>query len=744
MEHSWPNSCYICSLFEEIASSECEDITDYLHALIVPQSFLAIQIAGIIKMMNLNTVKPNQPKASEWDALSTKQRALMSESILDVIVPVYGAPDDTLRCIFSVLSAENTIAYNLIVIEDCGPDPSLRDKLLELSQRFGFEYHENKENQGFVLTCNRGFLLHENRDVILLNSDTEVFDGWLDRIIGCATKNPRAGTITAMSNNATICSYPFFCEDYPHAYEVSDAQLDQLFAKVNSSHAVDAPTGVGFCMYVRRACLQEIGMFNYELFGQGYGEENDLCVRAENAGWTNLIATDVFVRHYGSSSFSNAVRSERVKKAIKTLDQEHPNYLSSVKNFIKANPMKKFLTSVDHERLIKFIDGREVFLHVTHSFGGGTEKHHLELVERLSQEGFAVATIKPFENGKVMLYLDGKYPLPNLKIPLQDKNELMHYLKHILRVSKVHVHHLKGFSDTFITNFFAVLVDSSIPYYFTVHDYFPICPRINLISTDGFLYCGEPELNECNRCINGLPEVKSAKNRIENWRLNYQAIFSHAEKIFVPDDDVKWRLQRYFPSLEFVTRPHFDKWIVPNTIVKKTRVHGGSIRIGIVGAIGPHKGYYQIHEIAEKCKQLQLDIVFVIIGYTADDISISGLGNVEILGKYQDNELIEKIIDADLDAMWFPAVWPETYSYTLSAVLPLNLPIIAFDFGAVGRRLRNLDHSLLIPIEKMLEPVQVIQYFLRDFSMFSSPADNSSDIANGYYEKMSRDYYLFE
>jgi GT2 family glycosyltransferase len=72
-----------------------------------------------------------------------------------------------------------------------------------------------------------------------------------------------------------------------------------MAAGINAGKEVEIPTGVGFCMYARRACLDEIGLFDLEKFGSGYGEENDLCRRALSAGWRNILAPNIFVRHYG-------------------------------------------------------------------------------------------------------------------------------------------------------------------------------------------------------------------------------------------------------------------------------------------------------------------------------------------------------------------------------------------------------------------------------------------------------------
>lgn len=684
--------------------------------------------------MKQDTLKSIRPKTEDWNNLSIQKTT--QEIAVDIIIPVYGAPDDTLRCIYSVLKTKNQTPFNLIVIEDAGPTPELRAMLKELSEKFSFEYHENEENKGFVLTCNFGFQLHPQRDVILLNSDTEVFDGWIDTIINCAVRNPKAGTITAMSNNATICSYPFFCEDFSYQYEIPDAELNKLFFSENKFNTVKTPTGVGFCMYIRRECLKNIGYFNYELFGKGYGEENDLCIRAEKAGWENLIATGVFVRHYGSSSFSNAQRLERVENALKVINNEHPRYLKDVEKFIKEDPVFEHRNRVDAKRLKNYIrnKNKKLILNVTHSLGGGTEKHVFEITEKLIYEGFSVLSLQPGIKNNIILSIENKYPLPNLRIRLESINEISIFLNE-LEIDFIHIHHLKGFSNSFIDNFLEAIIKNEIPYYFTLHDYYAICPRINLIDESG-LFCGEPTKEQCNICIRTCND--SMGYSIERWRGWYQKILENAHKIFVPDLDVKWRFMRYFANIEFVVRPHFDSWQYDESTlnnIQNTQSSSKIKRIGIIGAIGLHKGFYILKEVSEICSRYGFNLEFIVIGYTQDDIFFENQNNVKILGKYQDSKLMDIINQEHLDAIWFPAISPETYSYTLSACLITGLPIIAFDFGAIGRRLAGVKNYIPVPLECMLNPGSIIQYLLKEKEVLKGKP------IEYVYSSMEEDYY---
>jgi len=202
--------------------------------------------------------------------------------------------------------------------------------------------------------------LHSDRDVVLLNSDTEVANDWLDRLLKSAYAYPDVGTVTPFSNNATICSYPFegWTGGVPGTLALAD--LDRLFASTNAGRTVDLPTAVGFCMLIRRACLAQVGAFDAERFGRGYGEENDFCMRATGAGWRNVLAGDVFVYHEGAVSFSGE-RLELTTNAGKTLMDLYPDYVRKVSAAAGRHPVSSLAGSkLVVYKWLEIIDGRAI------------------------------------------------------------------------------------------------------------------------------------------------------------------------------------------------------------------------------------------------------------------------------------------------------------------------------------------------------------------------------------------------
>ena len=270
--------------------------------------------------------------------------------MIDVIIPVYKGLNQTRRCIDSVLGSAQATPFEIVAVNDATPDPEITRYLDELSGRGRITLVRNDSNLGFVQSVNRGMARNPDRDVVLLNSDTEVANDWLDRLLRDAYAYQDIGTVTPFSNNATICSYPFEGWTGGVPGTLGLAALDRLFASTNAGRIVELPTAVGFCMCIRRACLDQVGLFDAQRFGRGYGEENDFCMRAASAGWRNVLAGDVFVYHEGAVSFSGE-RLALTETAGRTLADLHPDYLRRVRAYVQQDPAGALRAAVDSARV---------------------------------------------------------------------------------------------------------------------------------------------------------------------------------------------------------------------------------------------------------------------------------------------------------------------------------------------------------------------------------------------------------
>ena len=282
--------------------------------------------------------------------LLSRLRGRPASDTVDVVIPVYRGMMETRACLESVLASRARTPFEVIVIDDRSPEPEMAPWLAALASAGRIALVSHAENRGFVASANAGMARHPDRDVVLLNSDTEVAPGWLDRLAACARRDRSIGTATPFSNNATICSYPRTLVSNPIPPGESTATLDAAFAAANAGRCEDIVTAVGFCMYITRRCLDRVGRFDHERYGTGYGEEVDFSMRARRAGFRNVIAPDVFVRHVGEVSFAG-VGADRRLKAQATVDALYPEFQRMLAKFLPADPLRGLRRRADLQRL---------------------------------------------------------------------------------------------------------------------------------------------------------------------------------------------------------------------------------------------------------------------------------------------------------------------------------------------------------------------------------------------------------
>ncbi len=412
------------------------------------------------------------------DYLPSKLPGLPAPSgvIVDVIVPVYRGLDETRRCINSVLADPGKPLGRVIVVDDRSPDLELIAWLLELAARRRIVLVRNRRNAGFVVSVNRGMEEAGNRDVVLLNSDTEVPPGWLGRLTGQAYADPRTASVSPLSNNATICSYPD-CEGGPLAVGHTLAEIDDACRTENVGRYVDTPTTVGFCMYIRRAALREVGAFDAKRFAAGYGEENDFCLRASALGWKHRIACDTFVYHKGSVSFGDRTAGLSVRAATLILER-YPDYLRDVARHVTAGAIIPFRFAVTAGLFRR--SKLPVILLIAHHLGGGVRRHIDLLTERF-RDTARFLLLQPTDRGTSLSVPS----LPNHPtLLLGNRPDDLVAMSRTMGVSRIHIHHVLGID----IDIQALSRRLGMPFDVTVHDYYAICPQINLLPWPHSLY----------------------------------------------------------------------------------------------------------------------------------------------------------------------------------------------------------------------------------------------------------------
>ncbi|MFA5268534.1 MAG: glycosyltransferase [Methanoregula sp.] len=257
---------------------------------------------------------------------------------VDVIIPAYNAYDDLLRCLYSVMIHHEN--ERIILIDDNSTDPRIGSlfSLLDPYQSSSLILTRQEKNRGFAATVNGGMQYSRN-DVILLNSDTIVTKGWIRKLQDGVRSRENCGTMTPLSNNGTLCSVPVMMENNLLLPGASIDDYADMVEKISFRQFPAIPAGIGFCLYITRACLDTTGYFDEVTYQAGYGEETDFCLKAKKAGFTHQVSDTTFIYHRGMASFSGQAM-RRLQEGIAALNTRHPSYQDEVSRFIQDNPLR--------------------------------------------------------------------------------------------------------------------------------------------------------------------------------------------------------------------------------------------------------------------------------------------------------------------------------------------------------------------------------------------------------------------
>jgi len=268
----------------------------------------------------------------------TQAKSDMSLRVPTVIIPIHNAPKALAACLDSV---QRTVAAEteVLMLDDASDDPAIQPLLRQFLGGAGpaWRLEQQTRNLGFVGTVNRGMEMTRG-DVVLLNSDTIVSSGWLEGLQRCLDSDPMIATATPWTNNGEIASIPRFCSNNPIPTDIE--AVARIIASSGTPAYPEIPTAVGFCMAISRSAIKQLGVFDQELFGLGYGEENDFSMRAAEAGFRNVLCDDVYVAHQGGCSFLPRGLSPNAE-SMKKLLSRHPGYMQKIEEFIALDPLSR-------------------------------------------------------------------------------------------------------------------------------------------------------------------------------------------------------------------------------------------------------------------------------------------------------------------------------------------------------------------------------------------------------------------
>lgn len=628
-----------------------------------------------------------------------------------VIVPICKGVLETRSCLASLRAAlaEGDNIQEVILVDDAADDPSMAIVLAAHAAPDAatpFVVLRQGSREGFVAAVTRGIAAaRPSHDIILLNADTIVPPFFAARLRAAAHARPDIASATPLSNTATILSLP-------DGQGTNDLQSDEVMAldkilEASLADGIETPTGIGFCLYLRRDALDDVGPLD-QVWGQGYCEEVDWCLRARDRGWSHVAAVDVAVFHQGSVSFGLAERDALLARNHPVLEARYPEYTAELRAFLAQDPLAD-LRADAFCRLLATTATR-VLLHFSHAMGGGTAILIEALAARFAETPGCVNVIcsrvhDEFRNTDIFLVVWVERGL-SLRLPHDAIAGFVARLGGIGIPLRMLVHSLTGVGPAI-----RAITALGIPYSVYLHDYQWYCPRVVLVDQTGH-HCGEPGARYCQLCVRANPiydfghEDAAIRADLPGWVAANMDLLAAAVAVIAPSQDSFSRFLRQCPQARLRVVPHPDRSEAAR--IDRAGDMQDVTRIAIVGGLSVQKGRDVLWRLCAAIETAHAPIQIDMFGAVENAKDFLDFGCLRLHGPYARKELAGLLADSHPHFVLFPAVWPETWCFALSDVWAAGYPAVAFDIGAIAERIRATGGGAVLafaPDSDLIGPV---------------------------------------
>jgi GT2 family glycosyltransferase len=251
---------------------------------------------------------PDERTLPRRDVVSRASAAPTAADV-SVVVVNWNTRDELRRCLASVFGETKDVSFEVFVVDNASADGSAEMVRREFPQ---VELIANADNRGFAAANNQALLRARGRYCLLLNPDTRVLDGAIDRCVRLADETPDVGALgcQVLEGEGAVQRT---CFRFPSVF-------DEILTRTGLARALpgggptmkdwdrttarDVDVVSGMFLLVRREAMDEVGLMDEAYFV--YAEEADWCFRLRRAGWRNAFTPAARIVHEGGGGKSTA------------------------------------------------------------------------------------------------------------------------------------------------------------------------------------------------------------------------------------------------------------------------------------------------------------------------------------------------------------------------------------------------------------------------------------------------------
>lgn len=378
---------------------------------------------------------------------------------------------------------------------------------------------------------------------------------------------------------------------------------------------------------------------------------------------------------------------------------------NKVKRYLKGGAKTYLYDPAELADLFRPTELKNVCLILDHDLGGGANQYRDRLVDSIVKDGRTVI-IFTFHVATLTHMLILRNSRLNYRVAIPDRTFILEAVKNLF-VADIIYNTAVSFpkSEELPQLLINIKQATSARLTIFIHDFYLVCPSHFLIDNTG-MHCHIPDMSYCASCLPNNQQGFTTlffERDIVKWRLIWGALLAISDEIVTFSKKSSQLLLKAYPQIQgakISVVPHEVNYL-PCKSPQITNTN--SLRIGVVGHIGFHKGSLFIQALAREIIHRGVDVKIVVIGMI--EASCEPLV-VTQTGPYQHDDLPDMIERSGANVFLFSSIWPETFSYVVHELVKMDLPVASFNIGAPAERLASYPKGLVLD---SMEPGSVLE-----------------------------------
>lgn len=323
----------------------------------------------------------------------------------------------------------------------------------------------------------------------------------------------------------------------------------------------------------------------------------------------------------------------------------------------------------------------------------------------------------------------------------------------------VHIHHLLFLSTGIISE----IKKRHIPIIFTLHDYWMLCPKGQLLRNN-MRVCKNPLNSNCFYCLAMSLNIKSLFKRLHNFSFRFnkpsekgsvklRGIYDGVDLFISPSRFLRDKFIKFgIPSEKII---HSDNGLNLSLFKDAGKTKSDKIRFGFIGTFIPSKGVHVIIRAFNSIKGNRA--VLKIYGkspvnngffdyFHRMNMLAAGNKNIKFMGMFDNNQVAS--VFKEIDVLIFPSIWEENSPLVLHEAILTKTPVLASDIGGVPELIKNGENGFLFNpgdyrnlyrgMMDIIESPSIVKGIRYNNSIIKNIVDNGVEMEDMYVKELNK------